>query len=68
MDNIKEGFERIGENEFIQFLFIAKESAGECRSQFYKDEDEEYISKAEFETLKSKLVIVSVNTKRFVEY
>jgi len=48
MFNTSEGFERGSNTEFTQFLYIAKGSAGETRSQFYVALDQGYISMGEF--------------------
>lgn len=51
MDNIAEGFERNGRQEFIQFLSYSKSSAGEVRSQLYRALDRGHITQQEFEEL-----------------
>ncbi|HEX2533433.1 MAG TPA: four helix bundle protein [Chitinophagaceae bacterium] len=51
MDNIAEGFERGGNREFLQFLYIAKGSCGEFRSQLYRSIDRYCILKSEFQKL-----------------
>ena len=46
MSNIAEGFERKGDKEFAQFLFIAKGSCGELRAQLDIVLDQNYVEKS----------------------
>lgn len=51
VSNIAEGFERGGDQEFLQFLAVAKGSCGEVRAQLYIALDQGYLQREDFETL-----------------
>lgn len=49
--NIAEGFERFSTTEFIRFLYIAKGSSGELRTQLLITYNLEYINKDKYEKM-----------------
>lgn len=68
MDNIAEGFERGGRNEFINFLTYSKGSAGEVKSQLYRALDRKYISQEQFHQLYEKADLIGKKTGPFINY
>ena len=68
MDNIAEGFERSGNREFVQHLYIAKGLCGELRSQLYRAIDFGYINKEEFEKLSDLAKQISGQLQKLIQY
>src|SRR5258706_3281970 len=68
MANIAEGFERGGDNEFIQYLSTAKGSSGEVKSHLYVALDQDYVSSKSFDQLYAKSDEVSRLIGGFMTY
>jgi len=68
MSNIAEGFERKSKKEFVHFLYIAKGSCGELRSQLYISLDLNYINKSEFDIYVELAEKVSRSIAGFTKY
>jgi len=68
MSNIAEGFERGGNQEFIQFLYIAKGSCGEVRAQLYVALDQHYINKEQFVQMFNSFKKLSAMISSLIDY
>jgi four helix bundle protein len=68
MSNIAEGFERAGNKEFAHFLYLAKGSAGEVRSQLYIALDLGYLDQETFTRLNEAALSISKQLSGFIKY
>jgi four helix bundle protein len=68
MSNIAEGFERGGNQEFSQFLYVAKASCGEVRSQLYVALDQGYVTHDETEKLRQSFKRLSGMISNLIAY
>jgi four helix bundle protein len=68
MDNIAEGFNRQGNKEFTQFLYVVLGSAGETRSQSYRAFDFSYIDNKTFQELLDKTDSLCRKTYNLIQH
>ena len=68
MSNIAEGFERGTNKEFVQFLHIAKGSAGEVRSLLYVAFEIGYLDERTFKIMTDSAISISRRLSKFIKY
>lgn len=67
MDNIAEGFKRDGNKEFLNFLYIAKGSCGEVRSQLIRANDAGHLTPEEYDELYTECRKLSASIMNFIK-
>ena len=68
MDNIAEGFGRMGNKEFINFLTYSYASALESKSQIYRAFDRKYLSNEKLEELLNLIEEIKKMTNSLISY
>lgn len=68
MNNIAEGYERIGDAEFARFLSLSKGSCGEVRSMIYVAEDLHYLIPKIAEKLRKESIEISKGISTLIKY
>ncbi|OOG23588.1 four helix bundle protein [Thioalkalivibrio denitrificans] len=68
MSNIAEGYERGGNRKLVNFLSMAKGSAGELRSQCYVVEDAGLLDSDQAEQLRRDCLVLSRMLAGFIRY
>jgi len=68
MSNIAEGFERGGNQEFIQFLYVAKASCGDVRSQLYVALDQSYVAQKDCDNESKSFRRLSIMISNLIDY
>ena len=64
----QEGFERGGNKEFVQFLWVSKGSTGEVRSQSYRAYDVKHINEEMFNELLKRTDSISRKTFNLIQH